>query len=136
MDIDGELVTPGGVRVPAAALSWRFSRSGGPGGQSVNTADSRAELRADLSTLGAHPVVADRIRSRLGQETRVVASTERSQYLNRMAARDRLAERLDEAARPVKARRPTRATKGSKERRLQAKRQVSERKASRRWTGD
>jgi ribosome-associated protein len=136
VDVDGDLVTPGGLRVPAAGLSWKFSRSSGPGGQSVNTADSRAELRADLSGLVAHPVVADRIRSLLGQETRVVASTERSQYLNRMAARDRLAERLDEAARPVKARRPTRVTRGAKERRLQAKRQLSERKANRRWTGD
>ncbi|MBI2708851.1 MAG: aminoacyl-tRNA hydrolase [Actinobacteria bacterium] len=130
-------MTPGGLRVPTGALAWRFSRASGPGGQSVNTADSRAELRADLGALEArHPAVAARVRERLGDEVRVVASTERSQLLNRAEARRRLAERLDAAARPEPRRRRTRVPRRAKEARLEDKRRRAERKAGRRWRGD
>jgi ribosome-associated protein len=132
---DGDLVTPGGLRVPAAALEWRFSRSGGPGGQHVNTADTRVELICDLRALAGPPGRVERARARLGGKVRVVAATERSQLQNRRAARQRLAERLDDAARSVPLRRPTRPSRGAVEARLEAKRHVAQRKAGRRRPG-
>ncbi len=133
---DDEYVTPGGLRVDPASLSWRFSRSSGPGGQHVNTTDSQAELRCDLLAAGLPPTVAERVLDRLGPEVRIVASTERSQLRNRAEAWRRLAEQLDAAARPPRTRRATRPSRGSKERRLDAKRQTGERKSNRRWKPD
>ncbi len=128
-----------GVEIPAQELTWRFSRSGGPGGQSVNTADSRVELSFDVRRSTALP---DRLRERLlsrldrrltdGVVT-IAASEYRSQHRNRQAARARLAELLTEAsAPPAPARRPTRPTRGSKERRLAGKSRRSQTKALRR----
>ncbi len=128
-----------GVEVPATELSWRFSRSGGPGGQSVNTADSRVELSFDVRRSTAVP---DRLRERLlarldhrlvdGVLT-IAASEYRSQHRNRQAARTRLVELLTEAsAPPAPARRATRPTRGSKERRLAGKSQRSRTKQLRR----
>ena len=128
-----------GVEVPAGELAWRFSRSSGPGGQSVNTADSRVELSLDLA---GSPSIPERLRERLLQrlEHRVVggvltvaASEYRSQHRNRDAARARMAELLTEAsAPPPPRRRPTRPTRGSKERRLAGKKRRSDTKALRR----
>lgn len=125
---------PDGLVVPAAELVERFSRSPGPGGQSVNTSDSRVELTFDVATttvLGE----AQRARalSRLSGDTIVVTASEhRSQFRNRAAARDRLATRLREAlAPPAPKRRPTKPTKGSQRRRLEAKKQRSRTKALR-----
>jgi ribosome-associated protein len=130
------LVTPGGIVVPAAAMTWRFSRGTGPGGQGVNTTDSRVELVVDLTALATSPEVADRVRGKLGDSLRVVVSTERSQLRNRQAAVQRLAERLDAAARPRRHRTPTRRTAGSERRRLEAKRLRSQIKAKRRDPGE
>lgn len=128
-----------GVEIPAAELSWRFSRSGGPGGQSVNTADSRVELSFDV---GRSPSLPDRVRDRLvGRLSQrlvdgvltIAASEYRSQHRNREAARSRLAALLTEAsAPPAPKRRPTRPTRGSKERRLAGKKQRSQTKSLRR----
>ena len=90
-----DLVTPGGIVIPAEAMTWRFSRGTGPGGQGVNTADSRVELVADLTALRASRAVADRVREALGDSVRIVARAERSQLRNRQAALRRLAERVD-----------------------------------------
>jgi ribosome-associated protein len=133
---DDEYVTPGGLRVDPVSLSWRFSRSSGPGGQHVNTTESQAELRCDLVAAGLPPSVAERVLARLGPEVRVVASTERSQLRNRAEAWRRLAEQLDAAARPSRTRRATRPSRGAKERRLDEKRQIGERKSNRRWKPD
>ena len=114
--------------IPAAELAERFSRSSGPGGQGVNTADSRVELSVDLTRPNAVP---DRLRSRVldrlaarlvdGVLT-VTASEHRAQLDNRRAARDRLAGLLRRAAAPPpRKRRPTRPTRGSQERRLAEK---------------
>ena len=84
--------------IPLAELAWRFSRSGGPGGQHANTSDTRAEVRFDVracSTLG--PRQRTRLLERLGPEVRVVASDERSQARNRDLALERLAARLEAA---------------------------------------
>ena len=128
-----------GVSVPADELSWRFSRSGGPGGQSVNTADSRVELSFDVRR---SPSLPDHLRARLlaRLEHRLVdgvltvaASEYRSQHRNREAARTRLAEILTRASTPpAPPRRPTRPTRGSKERRLAGKKRRSETKSLRR----
>jgi len=114
--------------VAEAELDWRFSRSSGPGGQGVNTTDSRVELSVDLAN---SPSVPDELRERLlrrlsGRLTdgvlTVVASEHRSQLRNREAARDRLAAVLARAVAPdPPARRPTRPSKRAKQRRMDDK---------------
>ncbi|HKN90865.1 MAG TPA: alternative ribosome rescue aminoacyl-tRNA hydrolase ArfB [Acidimicrobiia bacterium] len=113
-------------------LDWRFSASGGPGGQHVNTANTRAEVRFDIAaspSLG--PRQRARLLERLGPEVRVVASDERSQLRNRELALERLRARLAEALRVETPRRPTKPTKASRERRLDDKRRRSETKRRR-----
>ena len=134
--MDGDVVTPGGIVVPAAAMTWRFSRGTGPGGQGVNTTDSRVELVVDLTGLMAANEVADRVRDALGDSLRIVVTTERSQWRNREEAVRRLVDRLDAAARPRRHRTPTRRTARSVRRRLEAKRQRSQLKAERRDPGE
>lgn len=132
------LAVSGSVVVPEAELEERFSRSSGPGGQGVNTTDSRVELTFDLATSSSIPEpmrarMLERLRGRLvdGRIT-VSASEHRTQLANRRAARERLAEILGKAATPAPAqRRATRPTRGSQERRLQAKRSRSELKRGR-----
>ena len=133
--MEGDVVTAGGIVIPAGAMTWRFSRGTGPGGQGVNTTDSRVELVVDLTALVTSNEVADRVREKLGDSVRIVASRERSQLRNREAAVRRLAERLDAAARPRRHRSPTRRTAGSVRRRLEAKRLRSQIKAKRRDPG-
>jgi ribosome-associated protein len=129
----GPLQVRPGLVVPEAELSWRFSRASGPGGQGVNTTDSRVELTVDLErVLPAH--LLERARTRLGTTSvTVVASEHRSQLQNRQAAAERLAALLREAVAPPPApRRATKPSKASKERRLQVKRQRSQLKRARR----
>jgi len=102
----------------------------------VNTTDSRVELIVDLTALGTSNEVADRVRGRLGDSLRIVASTERSQLRNREAALRRLAQRLDAAARPLRHRTPTRPTASSVRKRLEAKRLRSQVKENRRDPGE
>jgi ribosome-associated protein len=120
--------------VPDSELTWRFSRSSGPGGQGVNTTDSRVELLFDLATSDAFPPsVKDRALRRLGPQVRVTASEHRSQLRNRRAAEERLAELLTEAtAPPPRPRRATRPTKASRERRIKEKKQRGDTKRLRR----
>jgi ribosome-associated protein len=124
--------------VAGAELSERFSRSSGPGGQGVNTTDSRVELSFDVLRSASVPDhLRDRMASRLGSRlvggvVTVAASEFRSQLANRQAARERLAQLLREAAAPPPPRRrPTRPTLGSKERRLSAKKRRGETKRGR-----
>jgi len=134
--MDGDLITRRGLVIPASAMTWRFSRGTGPGGQGVNTTDSRVELVADLTLLaGTSPEAAERVRRALGDEVRIVAAAERSQLRNREAALRRLAERVDSAARPRRPRTPTRPTRASVRRRLEAKRRQARTKAARRRPG-
>jgi ribosome-associated protein len=130
-EVDGDVVSDSGLRLPAAGLSWRFSRSAGPGGQHVNTADTRVELLADLARLEGPPDTVQRVHAILGTELRIVASSERSQLQNRLEARRRLAARLDSAARPRRRRRVTVPPRSAVEARLRDKRATSARKASR-----
>lgn len=133
MDDEGFVRVTGSLRIPASELRWRFTRSGGPGGQHANTADTRVEVRFDVAgspSLG--PRQRARLLERLGPEVRAVASDERSQARNRALAQRRLVERLAAGLRVDPDRRPTRATRASVERRLDAKRRQSARKADRR----
>jgi ribosome-associated protein len=114
--------------IPAEDLIERFSRSAGPGGQGVNTTDSRVELLFDPATSTAlTPEQRSRLTERLGDRlvagrVSVVASEHRSQLRNRAAARERLAGILREAlAPPPPPRRPTKPTRGSQTRRIEAK---------------
>ncbi|MGV1004259.1 MAG: alternative ribosome rescue aminoacyl-tRNA hydrolase ArfB [Candidatus Nanopelagicales bacterium] len=133
-----DLQVPGGVTLPSGELSWRFSRSPGPGGQSVNTTDSRVELVFDLAASAAlTPTQKERALQRLGGRLAggvlvVAASEHRSQLRNREAARERLAVLLGAGiAPPPRTRRPTRATRASVERRLSAKKRRSQLKKGR-----
>lgn len=132
-DEPGRLRVSSTLVVPHAELTWRFSRSGGPGGQHANTSDTRAEVIFDVAgspSLG--PRQRARLLERLGPEVRVTASDERSQARNRELALRRLAERLAEALRVEAPRRPTKPSRASQRRRLDAKRRQSARKAERR----
>ncbi len=138
-DAAGDLQVTGSVVVPAGALGWRFSRSSGPGGQGVNTADSRVELSvAPLELPGLTDAQRQRLAGRLGDRLvdgvlTIAASEHRQQLRNRQAARERLAAVLRAAlAPPPAARRLTKPTRGSQERRIQAKKQRGELKRSRR----
>ena len=131
---DLQVAVPGRapVLIPAAELRWRFSRSSGPGGQNVNTTDSRVELVFDLA---ASPSLSPALRARALRrlEARLVegcvviaASEHRSQWQNRVAAQRRLVALLEEALKPPPPpRRATRPTRGSVERRLAAKQRRS-----------
>ena len=132
-----------GTVIPPDELSWRFSRSPGPGGQSVNTSDSRVELSFDLAASAALPaVLKDRamraLEGRLADGViTVTASDNRSQLRNREAAAARLSALLTEATAPPRApRRPTRPTRGSVERRLAAKQRRAQTKRLRRATDE
>jgi len=128
-----------GIAIPAEELSWRFSRSPGPGGQSVNTGDTRAELSFDLASTSALPPALKRralgvLAGRLTDGVLTVAASEqRSQLRNREAAAARLAELLTEAtAPPPPVRRPTRPSRAARERRLADKQRRSQTKRLRR----
>jgi len=124
--------------IPGAELSERFSRSSGPGGQGVNTTDSRVELSYDVAASSLPPVVRSRVLDTLAGRLvdgvlTVSASEFRTQLANRRAARERLAALVRSAAGPPPPkRRPTKPTRGSQRRRLEAKKQRSQTKRLRR----
>lgn len=126
--MSADLIVSKAVVIPQAELTWKFSRSSGPGGQSVNTTDSRVQLSFDLRNSRA---LSEHLRSRAlaRLESKLIdgclvitAAEQRSQLQNRKAAEERLVEVLKEAtAPPPRARRPTRPTKASAERRIKEK---------------
>ena len=139
----GALTIRPGVVVPSGELRWRFSHSGGPGGQSVNTSDTRVELSLDVTTTTAlSPPQRERALNRLAPRLvdgviTVTASEHRSQLRNRVAAETRLAEALRRAiAPPPPPRRTTSPTRASVRRRLEAKRRRGDLKRQRREGGD
>jgi len=134
-----DLVVNKRLVIPARELQWRFSRASGPGGQGVNTTDSRVELLLDLeacSVLG--PVRRARLLERLGSRLsdgclRVVAAEERSQWQNRQAAMARLSDLLQEGLKPPPpSRKATRPGRGAVKRRLEAKKKRGDLKRQRR----
>ena len=131
------------VVIDAAELRWRFSRASGPGGQNVNTTDSRVQLLFDVA---ASPALSPALKARALQRLEgklvegcvvIAASEHRSQWQNRMAAQRRLVELLQEALQPPPpSRRATKPTRGSVQRRLEAKQQRSAIKRQRRGRVD
>jgi len=136
----GPLRVTRSVVIPERELTWRFSHSSGPGGQSVNTADSRVELSLDVARTSAlGPVQRARALERLSRRLvdGVRASDRRSQLRNREAALERMAKILAGAlAPPPPRRRPTRPSRGSVERRLADKKRRSRTKQLRKSRED
>jgi ribosome-associated protein len=125
------------LSIPLDELAWRFTTSGGPGGQHANKTSTRAEVRFDIErspSLG--PRQRARLLERLGPTIRVASGEERSQSRNRDVALRRLAERLAEGLHTDRPRLPTKPTQGSKVRRLEDKRRQSTRKRDRLVRGD
>ena len=129
---DDDLRITSRLLVPPSELSWRFSPSGGPGGQHANTSNTRAEVTFDIE---ASAVLSDHQRAllmnRLGRRVVVSADDTRSQARNRQLALDRLAERLRNGLRTKTKRKPTKPKRGAVERRLEEKKRRSRRKADR-----
>jgi ribosome-associated protein len=138
-----DVVIRPGLVIPEAELSWRFSRASGPGGQGVNTTDSRVELSWDLA---ASPVLSSSLRERalhrlanrlVDGVLTIVASEHRSQLRNREAAEARLAGVVAGAvAPPPRMRRATKPTRGSVERRIAEKKRRGQIKRGRRGDAD
>jgi ribosome-associated protein len=133
---------PGPV-IPESELDWSYARSGGPGGQNVNKVASKAVLRWPMA---ASPSVPEHVKARVRElyPSRVTADGDvlimsqeyRDQERNRQACVEKLHDLLRKAAERPKVRRPTKPTKGSKVRRLEAKKRNAERKAGRRSGGE
>lgn len=139
----GDLRVDRHVTIPAAELSWQFSHAGGPGGQGVNTADSKVELRFDLAATASIPAhlkarALERLGPRLVDGALVVtASSHRGQLDNRRAAAAKLAMQLAHAMAPgPPTRRPTAPSRASVQRRLDTKRRHGRLKQTRRSTED
>ena len=118
--------------IPAEELRWRFTASGGPGGQHANTSNTRAEVRFDIegsATLG--PRQRARLLAAFGHELRVAASDERSQTRNRNLALQRLQEKLAGALKVETPRTATKPSKGAKRRRIEDKKRRGQIKAGR-----
>lgn len=123
----------GSCAIALDELEWRFSGSGGPGGQHANTSNTKVELRWDVErsrSLG--PRQRERLLARLGPVVRVVTSDERSQTRNRAIALDRLRERVADALRVRPPRVATRPSRASRAARVDAKRRRGDVKRGRR----
>ena len=129
---DTDLRVNRNVSIPLAELNVSFSTSGGPGGQHANKTASRVELTFDVeASPSLHSSQKARIIERIGPVVRIVVDDERSQLRNRAIAEERFVARLASALHIEKKRRPTKPSRGSKERRIKAKKQRSETKAKR-----
>lgn len=140
---DGRLYVNARVAIPAAELTVRASRAGGPGGQHVNTSSTRVEVTwKALSSTALGPEARERLVSMLASRLdssgtlRVVAADTRSQAQNRALAIERLATMVRQALVVPKVRRATKPTRGSKEARLDTKKRRSAQKRDRRSGGD
>ncbi len=129
------------MTIPASEYTLEFARSGGPGGQNVNKVSSKAQLRWNVGTSlvlseDQKNRVREVLKNRLTNEDEilVVAEDERSQIQNRELVVARFQELIAQALHVPKKRRPTRPTYGSREKRLQTKKIISERKQSRQRT--
>ena len=130
---DRVLVVSRTCRIPIDELEWRFTGSGGPGGQHANTSNTRVELVFDIAaseSLG--PRQRARLLERLGTRVRVVASERRSQLQNRELALERLRDRIANALHVDPTRVATRPSRASQRARVEQKRRQGERKRTRR----
>jgi len=142
-DADDRLVVTDRVAIPRSELAYRATRSGGPGGQHVNTSSTRIELLWSPTASGAlddaqRALILDKLAARLDAEgnVRVVASDSRSQRQNRERAEVRLVELVRGALAVRKKRRPTKPGRAAREARLEEKRRRSSKKQERRRGAD
>lgn len=134
---DTDLVVSASLRIPADELTWRFSTSSGPGGQHVNTSQTRAEVRFEIEASASLPAATkERLVAKLGPVVAVAASDSRSQSRNRQLALERLRQRLRAALVEERPRRPTRPSRAATERRVTEKRRRGARKADRQYRPD
>lgn len=134
--MDDDLVISRSVRIPRRELEWTFTTYGGAGGQHANRNATRAELRFDIASSSAFTdAQRTRLIRKLGPEVRVAAADTRSQTRNRDAAERRLAQQLREGLTVEKRRKPTKPTKGSQQRRVDAKKQRGQIKQQRKAPG-
>lgn len=123
------------VTIPATELTWRYSASGGPGGQHANTSNTKVEVVWDIDASEAiNETQRARLVEKLGTVLRIAVTDERSQLRNRSIAEQRLKDRVAKALVIERPRKATKPSKGAKERRLKDKSEQSERKAGRRTT--
>lgn len=122
-----------GIHLDPAEVTWRFSTAGGPGGQHVNTSNTRAEASFDVRSSSLPAWAQAVLVERLGEVVTVAAGDTRSQIRNRELALQRLVARLASALELRAPRQPTRPTLASKRRRLDAKRRRAQTKSDRRW---
>lgn len=131
--MEGDIAVNDRCTIPAHEVSWRFTPSGGPGGQHANRSSTRAEATFDIASSQA---LTDDQRAKMiavfGVEIRVVVDDHRSQLRNRELAAERLGARLASALVVAPKRKKTKPSKGAKRRRLDSKRRRSETKANRR----
>jgi ribosome-associated protein len=143
MKDDDEIRINSRMAIPRSELRFKASRSGGPGGQHVNTSSSRIEVvwnvaESEVLTEAERGRLLTKLATRLDSfgQLRVVSQEERSQLRNRQAATERLADVVARALVVPKRRKPTKPTRASKERRLEAKRKQGQKKRERRKKGD
>ena len=130
---EGAIVVTRSLTIPASELTWRYSASGGPGGQHANTANTKAEVVWDIESSEAiNETQRSRLVEKLGPVLRIAVTDERSQLRNRNIAEQRFKERVARALVISRPRKATKRTKGANERRMKAKSEHSERKAGRR----
>jgi ribosome-associated protein len=130
---EDDVTTPGGIMIPASAVTWSFARAAGAGGQNVNKTSTKAVLTVDLTQLTGPRAAVARVAARLGDQLRVTRQASRSQWANRRACMEAAVETIDGAARPAPPpRRATRPGRGAVERRLESKRRQSAKKRDRR----
>jgi ribosome-associated protein len=128
-----DVTTPGGIVIPAHAMTWSFARAAGAGGQNVNKTSTKAVLTVDLTALEGSRTALARVAERLGTELRVTRQANRSQWANRRACVEAAAGRIDDASRPSPpSRKATKPGRGAVERRLESKRRQSAKKRDRR----
>lgn len=133
VEIDGDLVTGRGLKVPVAAMIWSFSRASGAGGQHVNKTSSRSTVTVARDAIVGPSQLLERVRAVLDETITVSVQESRSQWRNRQVCRARLAEIIDAAAAPPPTpRRKSKPSRGSVERRLAGKKLTSAKKAGRR----
>ena len=131
-----QLMTPRGVPIPEGAVRFNFIRSGGPGGQHVNTSSTKVQVQIGVSACELSPAREHRLREVFGSSVMTSSSSSRSQWKNREEALRRALVAIDDALYTPRPRVPTKVTRRAQERRLKNKARTAKRKSDRHWKDD